>query len=124
VLLQNIVKRAQEILVPYKDPATGPPDPSFVLQLADEIYTGSNLYAVQKSFDGEFQFDVFFESASSKQKLSCMYTVGLSGLRALIYFHSNNHRPGDSCPRCIIREAVPGHLSVSNRLRCRAERFN
>ncbi|KAJ6513917.1 glycoside hydrolase [Mycena vitilis] len=68
VILQNIIKRAQEILVPYKD-AT-PPDPSFVLQLSDEVYTGSNLYAVQKSFDGEFQFDVFFESASNKQKLS------------------------------------------------------
>lgn len=49
-----------------------PPDPSFVLQLADEVYMGSNLYAIQKSFEGEFQFDVFFESASSKQKLSCM----------------------------------------------------
>ncbi|KAJ7715951.1 glycoside hydrolase [Mycena maculata] len=70
LLLQNIIKRAQEILVPYKDVAAGPPDPSFVLQLPDEVYTSSNLYAVQKSFDGEFQFDVFFESASSKQKLS------------------------------------------------------
>lgn len=47
-----------------------PPDPSFVLQLPDEIYTGSNLFAVQKSFEGEFQFDIFFESASAKQKLS------------------------------------------------------
>ncbi|CAK5279562.1 unnamed protein product, partial [Mycena citricolor] len=69
-LMQNIVLRAQEILGGYKDSPTGPPDPSFVLQLADEVYMGSNLYAVQKSFDGEFQFDVFFESASSKQKLS------------------------------------------------------
>ncbi|KAJ7273466.1 glycoside hydrolase family 63 protein [Mycena haematopus] len=68
VILQQIIKRAQEILSPYKD-AT-PPDPSFVLQLPDEVYTSSNLYAVQKSFDGQFQFDVFFESASSKQKLS------------------------------------------------------
>ncbi|KAJ7489943.1 glycoside hydrolase [Mycena galericulata] len=70
LLLQNIIKRAQEILLPYKDATAGPPDPSFVLQLTDEIYTGSNLYAVQKSFNGDFQFDVFFESASSKQKLS------------------------------------------------------
>ncbi|KAJ7172722.1 glycoside hydrolase [Mycena filopes] len=69
LLLQNIIKRAQEILTPYKDSPT-PPDPSYVLQLPDDVYTGSNLYAVQKSFEGEFQFDVFFESASSKQKLS------------------------------------------------------
>ncbi|KAK7023769.1 mannosyl-oligosaccharide glucosidase [Favolaschia claudopus] len=68
VILQQVIKRAQEILAPYKD--GNPPDPSFVLQLPDEVYTASNLYAIQKSFDGEFQFDVFFESASSKQKLS------------------------------------------------------
>lgn len=65
------MKRAQEVIAPYRDPAAGIPDPSFVLQLPDEIYSGSNLYAVQKSFDGEFQFDVFYESASSKQTLSC-----------------------------------------------------
>ncbi|KAJ7905251.1 glycoside hydrolase [Mycena olivaceomarginata] len=68
IILQQIIKRAQEILSPYKD--GNPPDPSFVLQLPDEVYTASNLYAIQKSFEGEFQFDVFFESASSKHKLS------------------------------------------------------
>ena len=68
IILQQIVKRAQEILSPYKD--GNPPDPSFVLQLPDEVYTASNLYDIQKSFDGEFQLDVFFESARAKQKLS------------------------------------------------------
>ncbi len=29
------------------------------------------MYAVQKIFDGPFEFDVFFESASAKQKLTC-----------------------------------------------------
>ncbi|KAJ7694121.1 glycoside hydrolase family 63 protein [Mycena rosella] len=82
LLLQNIIKRAQEILVAYKDATAGPPDPSFVLQLPDDIYTGSNLYAVQKTFDGEFQFDVFFESASSKQKLSS--TTIDQGIPALV----------------------------------------
>jgi len=73
-ILQNIIKQAQETLQDYKDPAVGAPDPSFVLQLTDDVYTGSNLYAVQKLFDGEFSFDVFFESGSSKQKLSCEFT--------------------------------------------------
>ncbi|KAJ7470519.1 glycoside hydrolase [Mycena latifolia] len=82
LILQNIIKRAQEIILPYRDATAGPPDPSFVLQLPDEIYTGSNLYAVQKSFDGEFQFDVFFESASSKQKLSS--TTIDQGIPALV----------------------------------------
>ncbi|KAG7092230.1 hypothetical protein E1B28_008596 [Marasmius oreades] len=64
-------QRVQGILEPYKDPSAGlPPDPSFTLQLPDESYTGSNLHAVQKLFDGEFQFDVFFESVSAKHKLS------------------------------------------------------
>ncbi|KAF7322776.1 Mannosyl-oligosaccharide glucosidase [Mycena chlorophos] len=70
LLLQNVIKHAQEAIAPYKDSATGPPEPSFVLQLSDEAYTGSNLYAIQKTFEGEFQFDVFFESASAKRKLS------------------------------------------------------
>ncbi|KAJ7940888.1 glycoside hydrolase [Mycena leptocephala] len=79
-ILQNIIKRAQEILMAYRDGT--PPDPSFVLQLADEVYMGSNLYAIQKSFEGEFQFDVFFESASSKQKLSS--TTLDQGIPALV----------------------------------------
>ncbi|RDB24187.1 putative mannosyl-oligosaccharide glucosidase [Hypsizygus marmoreus] len=69
-ILKSLIDRAREVIAPYQDPATGPPDPSFVLQLPDEVYTGSNLFAVQKLFDGAFQFDVFFESGSSKQKLS------------------------------------------------------
>lgn len=72
LILNALIDRARDIIVPYQDPAKDLPDPSFVLQLPDEVYTGSNLYAIQKSFDGRFQFDVYFESGSSKQKLSCM----------------------------------------------------
>ncbi|KAJ7063071.1 glycoside hydrolase [Mycena amicta] len=94
VLLQNIVKRAQEVLAPYKDSTTGPPDPSFVLQFTDEVYTGSNLYAVQKTFDGEFYFDVFFESASSKQKLSAAtLDEGISALSTAYHRRFRNQFP-------------------------------
>ncbi|KAI0637226.1 glycoside hydrolase [Trametes polyzona] len=65
-----IVRSAQEAAAPYKDTGKGFPDPAFLLQLPDEVYTGSNLFAVQKHYDGPFQFDVFFDSASAKQKLS------------------------------------------------------
>ncbi|KZT28597.1 glycoside hydrolase family 63 protein [Neolentinus lepideus HHB14362 ss-1] len=68
-IMQNIIQRAQNILQAYKDPQKGAPDPSFVLQLSDEGLSGSNLYAVQKSFDGEFQFDVYYESASAQHQL-------------------------------------------------------
>ncbi|THH08538.1 hypothetical protein EW145_g2643 [Phellinidium pouzarii] len=70
LLMNAVLKHAQEAITPYQDPAKVAPDPSFVLQLPDEIYTSSNLFAVQKAFDGEFQFDVFYESASAKHNLS------------------------------------------------------
>ena len=70
-IVQNIIQHAQGVIAPYRDPGVGTPDPSFVLQLSDEVYSGSTLYGVQKFFDGPFQFDVFYESASAKQKLTC-----------------------------------------------------
>ena len=69
--MDAIMRHAQEALAPFKDQSKGLPDPSFTLQLPDEAYSGSNLYAVQKSLRGEFQFDIFFDSASTKQKLTC-----------------------------------------------------
>lgn len=85
VFTQAILNHAQSVLEPYKDPALGAPDPSFTLQLPDEVYSGSNLFGVQKFFDGEFQFDVFFESDSAKQKLGCK-VVCLSILHVLIFW--------------------------------------
>ncbi len=74
-ILQTMIKRAQDAIAPYADPAVGLPDPSFILQLPDEVYSGSNLYAVQKTFTGPFQFDVFFDSASATQKLTCQFSL-------------------------------------------------
>ncbi|KAI0933864.1 hypothetical protein AcV5_005895 [Taiwanofungus camphoratus] len=71
-ILRNILEYARNALEPHKDSTSGLPDPSFILQLSDELYSASNLYAVQKFFDGPFQFDVFFESASAKHKLSSL----------------------------------------------------
>lgn len=73
LIMNNLVEHAREAVEPFKDPGAVIPDPSHVLQLSDDVYTNSNLFALQKSFDGEFQFDVFFESASAKQKLSCKF---------------------------------------------------
>jgi mannosyl-oligosaccharide glucosidase len=70
-IMKALIDRAREVLVPYQDPAVGLPDPSFVLQLPDDVYTNSNLYAVQKLFDGPFEFDVIYDSGSNKQKLTC-----------------------------------------------------
>ena len=64
------MEHAQAAVASYKD---SPPDPSFVLQLPDDVYSGSNLYAVQKIFEGPFQFDIYFDSGSVKQKLTCKW---------------------------------------------------
>ena len=71
LILQNIASYAKSTLASYTNPSDGAPDPSFVLQLEDENPTGSNIFAVQKTFDGKFQFDIYFESHSAKHKLSC-----------------------------------------------------
>lgn len=72
-ILASIIQHAKDSIAPYQDSGQTPPDPSFILQLPDEVLTGSNLYAVQKIFDGPFQFDVFFENSKAKQRLTCLY---------------------------------------------------
>ncbi|KAG6865863.1 hypothetical protein C0991_010944 [Blastosporella zonata] len=96
-ILNSLITRAREIIAPYQDPAEGPPDPSYVLQLPDEVYSGSNLFAVQKLFDGPFQFDVLFESGSSKQKLSS--TILDQGIPALVENYSERFRSVFPYPR-------------------------
>ena len=71
MVMDAILRHAQDVLTPYKDPNIGPPDPAFTLQLPDEIFSGSNVYAVQKTFRGNFQYDILFDGPNVKQKLSC-----------------------------------------------------
>ncbi|KAG6334934.1 hypothetical protein ID866_4151 [Astraeus odoratus] len=81
-ILQSLLSRASPLAEKYRH--TNPtPDPSFVLQLPDEIVTASNLYAIQKSFDGEFQFDVIFQSGNTLQKIDgATIDHGISALTA------------------------------------------
>ncbi|KAI0255396.1 glycoside hydrolase [Lactifluus subvellereus] len=64
-LFQNAGKAVKDIKA-----SDSVPHPSFTLHLSDETLSGSNLFAIQKLFDGKFQFDVFFESRSARQTLS------------------------------------------------------
>lgn len=41
------------------------PSPALTVQLSNEIQTGANFWAFQKTFSGNFSFDVFFDSAST-----------------------------------------------------------
>jgi mannosyl-oligosaccharide glucosidase len=70
MILQNIITQARAVIEPYQSTPASVPDPSFALQLNDEILSGSNLFAIQKTFDGAFSFDVYFESASAGHKLN------------------------------------------------------
>ena len=71
LIIQQLVQNAGKAVEGITD-MTRAPDPSFTLQLSDETYSGSNLLAVQKFFDGKFQFDVFFESRSAHANMNCM----------------------------------------------------
>ncbi|KAI0050009.1 glycoside hydrolase family 63 protein [Auriscalpium vulgare] len=82
LIMQDIIQHAREVIAPYENTGA-PPDPSWTLQLSDETLSGSNLYAVQKSFDGAFQFDIFYESHSAKHKLnSATLDKGIPALTA------------------------------------------
>ncbi|EPT05863.1 hypothetical protein FOMPIDRAFT_148297 [Fomitopsis schrenkii] len=80
-ILKNILDHARDVLAQY-DPSKGLPDPSFTLQLSDEVYSSSNLWAVQKLFEGPFQFDVYYESESAKNPLDA--SVLDEGIPALL----------------------------------------
>ncbi len=87
VVMQSVIKHAQEALAPYRDSTRGMPDPSFTLQLPDEVYSGSNLFAIQKIFDGKFEFDVFYESKSAKQTLGCEPCLQLLSMLNVLTSH-------------------------------------
>jgi len=70
IILKSLIEHARELVAPYTDPNAGHPEASYTLRLPNEVMLGSNLFAVQKTFDGSFQFDVYYESASNKQELN------------------------------------------------------
>ncbi|EJD53371.1 glycoside hydrolase family 63 protein [Auricularia subglabra TFB-10046 SS5] len=67
LILGNIYETAEDVLKPFKDSEMGPPDPAFVLRLTNEVYSNANFYALQKFYEGPFQFDVYYEN--NKQHL-------------------------------------------------------
>ena len=69
-ILNTLIDKARQAVAPYQGSGSSP-HPSFVFNLPNEVHAGSNLFAFQKHFDGAFQFDVLFDSASTKQKLTC-----------------------------------------------------
>lgn len=69
--MDQIFTRTNEILEPFRSQEYKAkiPSPAFTLQISNSIQPESNLFAVQKTFSGVFQFDIFYESASANHKL-------------------------------------------------------
>ncbi|KDN51723.1 hypothetical protein RSAG8_00271, partial [Rhizoctonia solani AG-8 WAC10335] len=83
ILLKNIIDHATAAIKPFNEDKQNPPDPAFVLELEDEVRSGSNLYAVQKTFDGPFSFDVYYQSGSAGTKLDeATITAGIDAFKA------------------------------------------
>jgi mannosyl-oligosaccharide glucosidase len=70
VILKTILEHGRDVVTPYTNQQKGMPDPSYVLSLPNDVLYGSNVFGVQKHFDGPFQFDVIFDSASNTQKIT------------------------------------------------------
>ncbi|CAE6460436.1 unnamed protein product [Rhizoctonia solani] len=83
ILLKNIIDHATTVIKPFNEDKQNPPDPAFVLELEDEVLSGSNLYAVQKTFNGPFSFDVYYQSSSASNKLDeSTVTAGIDAFKA------------------------------------------
>jgi len=75
--MDDISARAGKVLEPFRsqEHRGNVPSPAFSLQVSNSVQPGSNLYAVQKTFNGPFQFDVFYESATANHKLDGMIQI-------------------------------------------------
>ncbi|KAG2020673.1 glucosidase I [Coprinopsis cinerea AmutBmut pab1-1] len=87
IIIAAMAEKFREVMPAYQPDF---PNPGYVLTLPNDVYTNSNFFAVQKTFDGPFQFDVLFESGSAKQKLSSS-TLD-EGIPALIEAYNQRFR--------------------------------
>lgn len=62
LILSQTNTRVQELITKYTREDL--PDPALMLSLQNKIASGSNLFAVQKNYEGAFTLDVYFDSNS------------------------------------------------------------
>ncbi|KAG9010083.1 Processing alpha glucosidase I [Tulasnella sp. JGI-2019a] len=78
-----IMDFAMPLATKYQEKQQGLPEPAFLLTLPDDVTSGSNVYAIQKQFEGEFTFDIFYESASGEHHLDAsVFEEGLQSFKA------------------------------------------
>jgi mannosyl-oligosaccharide glucosidase len=63
ILLQEIVKGAQEKVKRHGQDS--PPDPAILFSLPNELHTGANFFAFERTYEGPFSLDVFYDTSSA-----------------------------------------------------------
>ena len=80
VLMNAIRINSHEVIKPFG--TESPPDPALLFQLPDEVRYGASLYAFQRTYEGIWSVDIYFDSASVPQKfareLSCSATYSFA----------------------------------------------
>ncbi|GJJ12478.1 hypothetical protein Clacol_006720 [Clathrus columnatus] len=114
LIISSLMTAAQNILKPYQQSEIPLPDPSFLFQLPNEVHSMSNLFAIQKTYDGKFQFDIFFESSSIHQNLDGKLLD--SAMPAFIEAHDNRFRSTFPIPSNISSSEIVFSKAITSNL--------
>ncbi|KAK4048339.1 Processing alpha glucosidase I [Microbotryomycetes sp. JL201] len=76
VFTHVINENSHNVIKPYGQ--ANPPDPALLYQLPNEVRSGANLYGFQKTYEGTWSVDVYFDSVEADGKLdAASLTAGL-----------------------------------------------
>lgn len=67
--MNAIAAHSNNVLKPYGP--QNPPDPALLFQLPDEVRYGANVYGFQRTYQGFWSVDVFYDSAAFPSQLDC-----------------------------------------------------
>jgi mannosyl-oligosaccharide glucosidase len=66
-IMNAYMANVQTLVDQYKEQS--PPDPAVLFALPNEVRYGANLFAFQKTYEGEWSVDVYYDSGSVASKL-------------------------------------------------------
>ncbi|KAK4053895.1 Processing alpha glucosidase I [Microbotryomycetes sp. JL221] len=76
VFTHVINENSHEIIKPFGQ--ADPPDPALLYQLPNEVRTGANMYGFQRTYEGEWSVDIYFDSQEAEGPLDAVsLTAGL-----------------------------------------------
>ncbi|KAI5478238.1 mannosyl-oligosaccharide glucosidase, glycoside hydrolase family 63 protein [Pseudohyphozyma bogoriensis] len=84
ILMNSFLTNVQSVVEAYK--GSSPPDPAILFALPNEVRYGATLYGFQKTYEGKFELDIYFDSAATPSTLdSATLTAGLAASSALFH---------------------------------------